>query len=82
VPETGAPPKRSGRGGGGAGHPPQPAPLADVADLTLIPARGVEGDSHFPAWEAGDWVMTNQRTHPADADHRWAMSFQTFERAR
>lgn len=67
---------------GGAGVYAQALPLADRMELTLIHARGVEGDSHFPAWEAGDWVMTNQRTHPADADHRWAMSFQTFERAR
>ena len=67
---------------GGARIYEQALPLADRMELTIIHARGIEGDSHFPAWEPGDWILVNQREHPADDQHRWAMSFRTLERAR
>lgn len=47
--------------------------------VTRVHAR-VEGDVRFPAVEWEAWVLVDEESHPADARHPFAFSFQRFVR--
>ena len=64
---------------GGAALFAQTLPVAQRLYLTEVHGA-VEGDVHFPPWNRADWRETQRREHPADARHRYAMSFVTLER--
>lgn len=58
----------------------QALPLADRMLLTEIDLA-VEGDTHFPAFDAEDWREASRDPHPAE-DGRPAYAFVTYERRR
>ncbi|HEY5019895.1 MAG TPA: dihydrofolate reductase [Steroidobacteraceae bacterium] len=65
---------------GGAAVFAQLLPEATRIYLTRVHGE-VEGDVHFPPWDAAHWRETERLEHPADARHAYAMSFVTLERA-
>lgn len=64
---------------GGSGIYAAGLPLADRLYLTFVDAE-VEGDVHFPEFDAGEWVEVAREEHPADARHAHAFSIVTLER--
>jgi dihydrofolate reductase len=56
-------------------------PVADRLYLTEIDAV-VEGDTHFPSYDAAQWKETSRRHHPADAKHIYAFDFVVYERKK
>ncbi len=54
-------------------------PRADRLYLTHVHAV-LDGDTFFPPLNPGDWHITDQRHHPADARHAYAMTFTTYNR--
>ena len=54
-------------------------PLADRIELTRVLAR-IDGDTVFPPFEGPAWRCTQTTHHPTDADHAYAMDFETWER--
>jgi len=50
-------------------------PLAGRLYLTVVAAQP-PGDVWFPVWPAGEWILHGQQTHPADARHAHAFTFQ------
>lgn len=56
-------------------------PLADRLYLTVVHAS-VEGDTTFPPFEEGEWVLVNEERHPADDRHVHAFSIRTYHRIR
>jgi dihydrofolate reductase len=65
---------------GGAGLFSEALPLASRLELTLVHAT-VDGDVLFPEYDERQWRESARSEHPADARHRWPMSFVTLERA-
>lgn len=49
--------------------------------LTLVHAQ-VAGDAFFPEFNPDDWLIQAEEFHPADARHRYAMTFQALVRRR
>ena len=66
---------------GGAELYQQTLARADRLYLTLVHAT-VDGDTFFPAFHAHDWREIERETHAADAQHAYAFSFVTYDRAR
>lgn len=64
---------------GGANVYAQILPSAERLYLTLVHAC-VEGDTWFPDLIWSDWQELERHTHDADAKHRYAFSFVTFDR--
>ncbi len=64
---------------GGAELYRQALPHAQTVHLTRVHAR-VQGDTHFPAWNAGEFTQTAAVDHAADDRHAHAYSFVTLER--
>lgn len=56
-------------------------PMADRIELTRVLAT-MEGDTFFPLFEGPKWALTARTHHPADAEHAYAMEFETWERRR
>ena len=54
-------------------------PLAHRIELTRVLAQ-MPGDTFFPPFEGPDWRCVQTTHHPADAEHAWAMDFETWER--
>ena len=54
-------------------------PIADRIELTRVRAT-IEGDTLFPAFEGPDWALQQTTHHPADAEHAYAMDFETWVR--
>lgn len=54
-------------------------PIADRIELTRVRAT-IEGDTLFPAFEGPDWSLKQTTHHPADAEHAYAMDFETWVR--
>lgn len=52
---------------------------ADRLVLTRVHAE-VDGDAHFPAFDAGDWKLTSESRHPQDDRHAHAFTLQVFDR--
>lgn len=52
---------------------------ADRLVLTLIHAT-LEGDTWFPAFDRGAWVLESEAHHPADARHAYAFDVQSWRR--
>ena len=67
---------------GGAALYEEALPRAHRMELTHIHARGVDGDTYFPAWDPAEWTVVASEDHPADARHAWPMTFRTWERIR
>jgi dihydrofolate reductase len=65
---------------GGAAVYAQALPAATRLYLTRVHGE-VNGDVHFPPWDAPAWRELQRQEHPADAQHAYAMSFITLERA-
>lgn len=59
----------------------QALPFADRLEVTKVQAR-VDGDAHFPAIDAADWVETVEAEHAADDRHAHAFRFVTLTRRR
>ncbi len=55
------------------------APFASRVHLTQVDAD-IEGDTHLPPFDAGDWREIAREHHAADARHAWPMDFVTLER--
>lgn len=55
-------------------------PRATHLHLTLVDAAVDAADTWFPRFEAGDWIETARRHHPADARHAYAMDFVDYRR--
>ena len=51
-------------------------PMADRLYLTLIQAR-FEGDTYFPDWNDGSWVVANKQIREADAKNPHDCEFLT-----
>lgn len=56
-------------------------PLAERIYLTEVDAHP-EGDTRFPALDAGDWFEAGREHRPADDDNASACDFVVLERAR
>ncbi len=54
-------------------------PKADKLYLTLIDAE-IDGDTHFPDWNAFAWQEVEREHHPQDDKHAYAFDFVTLER--
>jgi dihydrofolate reductase len=54
-------------------------PFADRMYLTRIDAE-VPGDTWFPPFDAAAWTTVEETRHEPDADHLFAVTFQTFDR--
>jgi len=54
-------------------------PLADRLYLTRVHAD-MAGDVYFPDWSEGQWQLIESRHHPADDQHVYAMTFETYGR--
>lgn len=54
-------------------------PMADCIELTRVRTE-VPGDTVFPVFEGPEWRCTQTTHHPADAEHAYAMDFETWER--
>jgi dihydrofolate reductase len=54
-------------------------PLADDLELTLIDAE-IDGDTHFPALDVSEWLITAQRSRPADDRNAHALRFLSLTR--
>jgi dihydrofolate reductase len=54
-------------------------PRADRLYLTVVHGI-VEGDTTFPPFEEGDWVLVEEKHHPADDRHAFAFSIRTYDR--
>jgi dihydrofolate reductase len=65
---------------GGALLYAQTLPLAARLYLTRVDAD-LPGDTWFPEWDARDWGLDWEETHPADAEHAWPYRFQRWERS-
>lgn len=55
-------------------------PRADRLYLTRVHAE-IEGDAHFPAFDADAWKCTREERHEADERHAHPFSFCVYERA-
>jgi dihydrofolate reductase len=55
-------------------------PIAERIYLTQVDAD-VGGDTYFD-FDGTDWIVLENRPHPADERHRYAFSFLTLERIR
>lgn len=56
-------------------------PVADRLHLTVVHAA-VEGDTTFPAFEEGDWVLVQEEYHPVDQRHEHAFTIRQYDRVR
>jgi dihydrofolate reductase len=54
-------------------------PRVDRMYLTHIHSE-VAGDRLFPEFDLADWDITDEREHPADDRHAYAMTFRTYDR--
>ncbi len=55
--------------------------LADAKTLILTVVEGeFTGDTHFPAYEKGDWELTYNRRYEADEENAFPYEFQLFDR--
>lgn len=59
----------------------QALPLADRVYLTRVHARFPDADAHFPELDPTEWKLTETQEHEADDRHKYAMTFQVFDRA-
>lgn len=48
---------------GGASVYRQAIPVADEMHLSIVPGR-FEGDVYFPAWDASEWTLAEERPQP------------------
>ncbi|HMB68806.1 MAG TPA: dihydrofolate reductase [bacterium] len=64
---------------GGAGLYREALGRADRLHLTRVHGR-VDGDVRFPEFDEADWKLLEERSHPADGKHAWALSFRTYAR--
>lgn len=56
-------------------------PRADRLYLTVIHAH-VEGDTFFPAFDAGAWALEEEERHEADDQHAYPFTFRRYRRIR
>ena len=56
-------------------------PLADRILLTRVRAEP-DGDTTFPHWEPSEWELTSEEIHPADEQHAFSYTFETYDRSR
>jgi dihydrofolate reductase len=56
-------------------------PLAHRLYVTAVEAD-LDGDTLFPDWDARQWQIVEDTTHPADTQNSFAMHFQVFDRIR
>lgn len=56
-------------------------PLTDHLYLTLVHAE-FHGDTHFPEFDPADWQLTDEVRHEPDERHKYAFTFQRYERLR
>jgi dihydrofolate reductase len=54
-------------------------PRASRLYLTVIHAE-IEGDTHFPAFDEGAWVLEAETFHPVDERHAYSFSFRDYRR--
>jgi dihydrofolate reductase len=54
-------------------------PQAHCIELTRVAAE-IEGDTLFPLFEGPNWQLSARTHHPADAEHAYAMDFETWTR--
>lgn len=57
-------------------------PRTDVIHLTRVHTRVAGADAFFPELPASDWHKTFSEAHEADAEHKYAYTFETWERVR
>ena len=55
-------------------------PYATHLHLTWIDTAAEDADTHFPAFDAGEWREVSREHHAADARHAHAMDFVDYER--
>jgi dihydrofolate reductase len=53
--------------------------IADKIYLTRVHAN-IEGDTFFPAIDEGKWQLTHNQDFGVDEKHKYAYSFQIWER--
>jgi dihydrofolate reductase len=56
-------------------------PRADRLYFTLIDAD-IDGDTFFPAFDAGEWREISREDHAADARHRYGYTIRVLDRIR
>ena len=54
--------------------------LADKLEITRVHGTFEGADTYFPDIDLSIWKEVNRTTHDADADHKYAFSFITYER--
>jgi dihydrofolate reductase len=64
---------------GGAAVYAMALPRVDRLYLTRVHAD-VEGDVHFPRFDVKDWMLVEERHHPADDRHAYSFCLQTLAR--
>lgn len=56
-------------------------PEADKIELTRVHGT-FDADAFFPEIDERNWKLVSSSFHPADADHDYAFTYLTYERAR
>jgi dihydrofolate reductase len=54
-------------------------PRANRLYVTWVEAE-IEGDTRFPAWNAGDWRLVESTRHPADEKNEYDTTFAIYDR--
>jgi len=55
--------------------------IADVIELTSVHTR-CDADTYFPVIPLEDWAVTEEVFHEADARHKYAFTFVTYNRKK
>ena len=57
----------------------QAIPVCDRMYITII-EHEFDGDTFFPEFDQGEWVIEEERRHEADEKNRYSMLFRTYRR--
>ncbi|MBW7838339.1 MAG: dihydrofolate reductase [Chitinophagaceae bacterium] len=54
-------------------------PIVNRIYLTRVHAQ-IDGDTHYPTISTDEWKRVSSREHPADEKHKYAFTFEVWER--
>ena len=65
---------------GGASVYAEALPLADYLYLTHVHSTPAQADTFFPSWNAQEWLLLQEETHPADEQNEVSFTFADYQR--
>jgi dihydrofolate reductase len=54
-------------------------PFVDVLEITVVDAT-LEGHAYFPDWDKAHFECVSSVHHPADENHEYSFTFETWKR--